>query len=475
MNNLRTYLPIISIFGLALLIRIIYNLTVARHYIPEYDADLYNNLAKHLVTDHCFCYVPHHPITNRAPLWPFIMSMIYFITGPINFYARLFFSFLGSATCVLVYLFAKDIFGKRIALIAGVIASIYPGLFIYDGWLYSESLYTFLMVAFTYSLYRLQRIAQWQRATSDNIFLIILLYWLQRASRRRWMILSGVLLGLASLARPNGSFLIVLLFAWTLVMLLAKMASWQTIIKYTVIITCIAAILIAPWTLRNYKATHTFILVAAVGGNVLSGVYNDTALKEDGIWEPLNKIRPKIDFHGHSCCDYTGDADNTAYALHWISTHISSMPYLLGLHFINMWKPYTSEDGLPFIEFPTRISSQIVWNMILIMSFPIFLVAAFGLVVTWKRWKKHLFVVYLVIALNIIQNVAFYGSSRFRAPIEPLLVLLVGGAIWWLTNNEPGTGRYIFRKKAGHERLHVTSPAEGTSITADDTASPAAS
>ena len=256
---------------------------------------------------------------------------------------------------VAVYLFANDMFGKRIALITGAIASIYPGLFIYDGWLYSD-------------------------------------------------------------------------------------------------------ILLAPWTLRNYKATHTFILVATGGGNVLSGVYNDTALKEDGMWEPLVNIRPEIDFHGHNCCDYTGEADNTAYALHWISTHISSMPYLLSLHFINMWKPYTSEEGLPFIEFPTRISSRVVWNMIFIVSFPIFLLAAFGLLVTWKRWKKYLFVVYVVIALNIIQNVAFYGSSRFRAPIEPLLVLLVGGAIWWLTCNEPGTRRYNLRKKAGREGLQVTSP-----------------
>ena len=91
MKNLRTYLPIISIFGLALLIRIIYNLTVARHYIPEYDAELYNTLAKNLVTDHCFCYVPYHPITNRAPLWPFIMSVIYLSQG-LRISMRAFFS-----------------------------------------------------------------------------------------------------------------------------------------------------------------------------------------------------------------------------------------------------------------------------------------------------------------------------------------------------------------------------------------------
>jgi hypothetical protein len=55
--------------------------------------------------------------------------------------------------------------------------------------------------------------------------------------------------------------------------------------------------------------------------------------------------------------------------------------------------------------------------------------------VTWKRRKKELLVVYLVIATTIAQNIAFYGNSRFRAPIEPLLVLLAGGAIWWLVSH----------------------------------------
>ncbi len=67
-----------------------------------------------------------------------------------------------------------------------------------------------------------------------------------------------------------------------------------------------------------------------------------------------------------------------------------------------------------------------------LMSFPVFFLAAFGLVATWKRKKNQLVVVYLVIALTIAVNVAFYGSPRYRAPIEPLLVLLVGGALWWL-------------------------------------------
>jgi hypothetical protein len=65
------------------------------------------------------------------------------------------------------------------------------------------------------------------------------------------------------------------------------------------------------------------------------------------------------------------------------------------------------------------------------MSYVVFLLAALGLVVTWRRKWRYLLPVYLTIGLTILENVAFYGSPRFRAPIEPLLVVLVGGSLWW--------------------------------------------
>lgn len=55
------------------------------------------------------------------------------------------------------------------------------------------------------------------------------------------------------------------------------------------------------------------------------------------------------------------------------------------------------------------------------------------------QYLTHEFlIVYSVIALTIVQNLVFYGNMRFRAPIEPLLVLLAGGALWWLTSDQPG-------------------------------------
>jgi len=421
MKRLQPYAPAIGIFCLALLVRLAYNLTVARGYYPAFDARYYDTIAKNLLSAHCFCLTTGRtltPTTDRAPLWPFIITIIYAITGPKNFYARLFFCLLDAGGCVIIYLYARDIFNKRIGLIAGVLAALYTGLFIYTGWLYTEALYTFFLLAFAYTLYLLQR-----------------------TGKLRWAWLSGLCLALASLARPNGFFMLGMLCVWAIIMIRARMIPWRTVIKAVLLITLITAGLIAPWTVRNYRIAHIFIPVATGSGVVLAGVYNDTALTDPallGMWVPGNLIRPPIPHHAHP--SYMGEKENQAYALNWARTHLSSMPYLLSLHFINTWKPYTSEEGLPVREFPDRTSSKIVWDLMQYMPIVVIALAALGLAVTWRKWKE-LLIIYLILLLTIAQNIVFYGSMRFRAPIEPMLVILAAGAIGWFVYKEAGTLR----------------------------------
>ena len=388
----------LSIFLSAFAVRLLYNLTVGQGYHAQYDAGYYEHIALHILYHRCYCLYATVPNLNRAPLWPFLIAVIYFFTGQDTLYPRLFLSLIGSGTCVLVYLFARDIFNERAAVAAGVIAAISPGLFIYDGWMYTESLYTFLIMLFLYSLYRLQRTA-----------------------RQHWLFVAAGALALASLTRPNGPFMLVLLLAWAVLAVRAGMMRARPAFEAVLVIIVVTFLLILPWTLRNYTASQRFILIATGDETVLTGAYNDSPLyanHEQGMWSPPDQIRPV-------------QARNLSYTPTWIRNHLSSMPYLLGLHFYNMWRPSTPEANLPSNQFPERLSSQIVTIAMNLAPIPIFLLAAFGLVVTRRQWRE-LLIPYLAITLTILQCIAFYGSSRFRSPIEPLLVLLAAGAIWWL-------------------------------------------
>src|SRR5215467_6405979 len=257
MKRIKPLLPAIGIFCLALAVRVIYNNTVAYHYYPLHDSAFYQGIAFHMLKEHCFCLEQYVPTVDRAPLWSFTIAGLTLIFGHSDYFARLFLSLVGSGTCVLLYLFARDLFSWRIGVLAGVFAAIYPELYIYDGWLYTESLYIFLLFAMCYGLYRLQHTPE-----------------------RNWRIwiLCGVLFGLLSLTRPNGTIVIVLFVIWCAIMVWQKFLSLRMTIRGVLVSTLIAIVLIAPWTIRNYLVSHAFVPIATGDGTVLLGAYNDQVL-----------------------------------------------------------------------------------------------------------------------------------------------------------------------------------------------------
>lgn len=415
--------PVAGTFAVAAALRLLYNLTAARGYVPKYDAALYHILALHLVQQHYFSLYTFHSTVSRAPLWPLLMAPLYALTGPNPLGPRLLLCVIGAGTCAILAHWALDLFGTRTSWFTGLLAAGYPGLFLYDGWLFSESLYTFLLIAFAYSLFRLQR----NKMQLRHILL--------------WSLTSGLLLGLAALARPNGVQLLGVLWLWGGILICARRIPWRTMLRILALSTAISLALIVPWTYRNFTVTHRFVLVASGMGDVLLGAYNDTVLQNmpftgPGFWVSRDLVRPRIPVEGHDAYAYTPDDEqrDVQIALHWMNEHRSAVPLLWRYHWQHMWQPETFEPGLPINEFPERFSSLFIRVMLNNISPLIFLFAAAALLLLWRRWHHQLLVVYLVLALTILQNILLYANMRFRAPIEPLLVLLVGGLARWLTS-----------------------------------------
>lgn len=451
MKRVTPWLPAVGIFCLAMLVRVIYNNTVAFQYYPLHDSLKYQILAHNLLAEHCFCVYPYISTVYRPPLWPFLMAGVSLLFGPGDYVARISLSVIGSGTCVLIYLFARDLFGWRIGVLAGIAASVYPELYIYDGWLYTESLYIFLLFAVCYGLYRLQR------SPTKN--------W------RLW-ITCGILLGLLSLTRPNGIIVIGLFIVWAIIMAWQKLFSWRVTTRGVLTTTLMALALIAPWTVRNYLVSHTFIPVATGDGTVLLGAYNDDTLNHTtyqggpkGTWINPLESRPDIShaFPISTCtpqCEVTREETYKDGAVQWIQNHTSIMPHLLKLHFLNMWQPDTYEADLPTVRFPQAQFTQLVISMMKTFPIYLFILAAFGFAVTWWRWSELLFI-YFMIVLTIALNIFYYGIPRFRAPIEPMLILLAAGAIWWVTQLERGTLRWII--KQARNRFQSDKELTGTS------------
>src|SRR5260370_16841715 len=98
MKRLQSWLPAIAIFCLALFVRVLYNDTVAQHYVPLHDSLFYQTIGLNIVKEHCFCLHPYISTVYRAPLWPFIIGAISIVFGPGHYSPRLFFSLFPSPT-----------------------------------------------------------------------------------------------------------------------------------------------------------------------------------------------------------------------------------------------------------------------------------------------------------------------------------------------------------------------------------------
>lgn len=437
MKRIKPFLPAIGIFCMALLVRIVYNLTVARAYYPLHDSLGYQIIAFNILDKHCFCLSPHNTTVStvtRVPLWPLLISGVSLIAGRANIFDRLFLSCADAGTCVLIYLFARDLFNKRLGLVAGLIACVYPPLYIYTGWMYAETLFTFLLTAICYCVFRIQR----------N----------EGKSRRLW-ILCGVLLALLALTRPNGIVVAGLVILWAVFLVWRKRLPQRALIG-AALATLIACALIAPWTIRNYLVSHRFVPLAIGDGQVLVGVYNNTILSEKnyiGLWVRSGATGLPITIppcQGYAACEVAHDNAETDAAVQWIKSHPDDIPRLMVYHLRNFFTPYTNEADLPMVRFPSGRSSQIVLAMSETFPIPILLLAALGLVVTFRRYWHELFFAYCVVLCSLGEILVFYGNARFRSPIEPILILLTTGALWWLTHTEPGTLRW----KLSHKKIH---------------------
>ncbi len=74
-----------------------------------------------------------HEVFYQAPLYPYVLGVIYTIAGRHLLVVRVIQAGIGSASCVLLGLAAARLFGKRAGLAAGLILALYAPAIFFDG------------------------------------------------------------------------------------------------------------------------------------------------------------------------------------------------------------------------------------------------------------------------------------------------------------------------------------------------------
>ncbi|MDP8922443.1 MAG: glycosyltransferase family 39 protein, partial [Chloroflexota bacterium] len=161
---------------------------------------------------------------RRTPVYPL------FLAGAVGLFGRelLAIAFaqhlLGIGTAALTFAIGRLTFGRTVGIIGGLLAALSGPLLIYEHYLITESVFTFLLVA---------AICLFVAGLRTRLF--------------RYFALGGLVLGLAALTRPVGQALLVVLpFAF-----LPALGGWRPTLRACALTVGCFALLIVPWTIRN--------------------------------------------------------------------------------------------------------------------------------------------------------------------------------------------------------------------------------
>lgn len=177
-------------------------------------------------------------LTRRAAsLYPSFLSVVYGVGGG-NLMVQLLQCAMHAGTCSLVYIIGRRLFNPRVGLLAGLFCSIHPMLLRYVADLHMETWLTFWLTATVW-----RAVHFYERPTVKN----------------------GVLLGaigtIATLSKGVALPIMAAFGAFWLYRLWRKKPGAAKSLPAIVAMGLTMAVMIAPWTYRNYKTSGHFVLL----------------------------------------------------------------------------------------------------------------------------------------------------------------------------------------------------------------------
>jgi len=393
----RRALPAIAL--LALVVRVVYVLTN-----PDFpvvgDALAFHLEGRHLADGEGFRRALEDQPTAEYPPLHIMLIALADLLGLHSIEAqKLFFSVLGSGTVVVVALLGRDATrSARIGVIAGVIAALYPMLWMPDGALMAETTYGLLVTATLLAAVRLLR-----------------------APTTRGAIALGVLGALAALTRGEGVGLVALL---GLLIAYKTQPSWGERARLVAIVGVAAVVVIAPWTIRNLATFEEPVPISANANEIWVG-----ANCHDVYYGPLIGSW-KFDCYG---ARPPGDESQRAAeyrrrGIDYMKDHAGRLPVVVAARVGRLLDVYQPWQQGAFISAgegrhprATHLGLVAYW---LLVPF-----AICGALLLRRRREPALAVLLTPVVLVFLVAIATYGSTRFRFAAEPALVVLGAVAV----------------------------------------------
>ena len=407
----RTWVLALITFALALAVRLPFAVMRSPEAALQADGYHYDQIARSLAAGQGFARLDGRVVRGEpgggmytAPLYPLILAALYRI-GLTYRAALAFQAALDAAGMALLADLARRLFGLRAALLTGLLGAASMFLVFHTGWLMTETLTTFLVVAWLW-LVGGDAEARWPAPVSAAA--------------------PGLIVGLAMMCRPTTQ---VLAFALVLVWgVRAWMGQRSAAVRLGVFVATLLIVL-SPWMARNYRMMGVFLPVPTAGPyNVFIGwnprlldVYDartrqqyQAARRALHAWtEAIDTERPGVPYWERAMAF---QRDATRYIREHPGAALRLWLYKL-LHYVT--------PGVGRFDYP--------WPFVLaswLWETSLFGLALVGLRRRWAVAPAFRTVALLAVAGSWILHSLIHVLVRYRIPfVEPVALLYAGAAL----------------------------------------------
>jgi 4-amino-4-deoxy-L-arabinose transferase-like glycosyltransferase len=325
------------------------------------------------------------PTAERAPLFTTLVAASYEL-GFSGGGGRVVGLVTGGATIAALGLLGRRLAGPRAGLLAAGLAAVYPTLIAADGAMMTESTYGAFAAFALLAAYRLVDDPSLGRAA-----------------------VLGVLVGLAALARAEALLLLPLL--------LVPVVRRPGGLKAGAAVCVAFALVLTPWTIRNWSAFDRPVLIATEGGETLAGANCDVVYggHRIGTWS-------------YECARFSGRGNEAAElneagrrGLRYARDHAERIPLVAAARVARtwgLWNPFAVPEG-------RRAWVQRAGEILYLALIPL---AVWGFVLLRRR-QVAVWILMAPFVTVTVTSLLAYGQIRFRHSAELALVVLAAVAL----------------------------------------------
>jgi len=373
----------------------------------------------------------------RAPLYYYLLAGVYKLFGigaqqPDLWPPRLVQAALGSASCLLLFLLGLRVVRPTAALIAAAAMAFYGPLVFFDGELLTPVLEVFL----------------------DLLFLLLLFRAADTGSLRDWT-LSGLVLGLSAVTRPNILVAVLVVLAWLLLWKRhprtptpqhpntpTPLPTHHSPLTITAAFLLAAALAPALVTARNLAVSGDPVFIASQGGiNLFLGnragadgftPSTPTRYRFNTEYEDSVKLfgqRAAEEAVGRKLSASEAQRYWVGQAGRWWREDPAAALGLTWKKWVLAWTHREIRNNHAF-DYIRSEFAPLLW----LAPLGFWFAGPFGLLgiaLAWRENARARFLTWFVL-LYVASFVAFFVADRYRLPVVPVLLLFAGHAVTWL-------------------------------------------